>query len=87
MSNKAKILFVYPNERHMSTVPPSIALFSTLLKNEGHMVDLFDTTFYEFDDDIAHEDVDLASEKSLQVRPILDADDDNLHFEKKKRIT
>ena len=83
-NKKLKILFVYPNERSMSTIPPGIALLSQLLKDKGHQTDIFDTTFYEFDDDIAHEDVDLASEKSLQVRPILDADDDNLHFEKKK---
>ena len=56
MSNKAKVLFVYPNERHMSTVPPSIALFSQLLKDKGHDVDLFDTTFYEFDDEIKNSD-------------------------------
>ena len=46
-----KVLFIYPNERHMSTIPPSIALLSQLLKDNGHRVDLFDTTFYEFDDE------------------------------------
>ena len=81
MSNKAKILFVSPNERHMSTVPPSIALFSTLLKNEGHMVDLFDTTFYEFADEIKNSDTDTSKVKRLTARPVLEKDDDELHFE------
>jgi len=84
-NKKLKILFIYPNERSMSTIPPGIALLSQLLKDKGHQTDIFDTTFYEFDDDIAHEDVDLASAKILQVRPILDVDDDNLHFDKKKQ--
>ena len=43
MSKKAKILFVYPNERQMSTVPPAIALLSQLLKQNGHITDIFDT--------------------------------------------
>ena len=55
---KARILFVYPNERHMSTIPPAISLLSQLLKDKGHETDLFDTTFYEFDDDIKLENAD-----------------------------
>lgn len=82
MSNKAKVLFVYPNERHMSTVPPSIALFSQLLKDKGHDVDLFDTTFYEFDDEIKNSDTDSSKVKRLTARPaVLDKDDDDLHFD------
>ena len=53
MKNKIKVLFVYPNERHMSTIPPAVTLLSQLLKNNGHETDLFDTTFYNFDDDIS----------------------------------
>ena len=53
MSRKSRILFVYPNERQMSTIPPAIALLSQLLKQDGHVTDIFDTTFYEFADDIA----------------------------------
>ena len=62
----AKILFVYPNERHMSTIPPAISLLSQLLKDKGHVTDLFDTTFYEFDDDITLENADQNIEKALQ---------------------
>ena len=79
---KAKILFVYPNEREMSTIPPAITLLSQLLKDKGHVTDVFDTTFYKFDDEISIGNVDKASEKSLQTRPVLNVDDDNLHFEK-----
>ena len=84
MNKKSKVLFVYPNERQMSTIPPAICLLSQLLKQNGHTTGIFDTTFYEFDDDIALEDGDKGAEKSLQNRPIADVDDDNLHFKKIK---
>ena len=74
---KARILFVYPNERHMSTIPPSIALLSQLLKDKGHETGLFDTTFYEFDDDIKLENSDKNYAKVLSVRPVKDVDDDD----------
>lgn len=82
--HQSKILFVYPNERHMSTIPPAISLLSQLLKDKGHKTDLFDTTFYEFDDDIKLENADKNIEQALQARPIKDQDDDDLHFERKK---
>ena len=53
MSKKCKVLFVYPNEREMSTIPPAITLLSQLLKDNGHTTDVFDTTFYKFDDEIS----------------------------------
>ena len=46
-----KVLFIYPNQRSESLVPPAIAIFSSLLKKEGHMVDLFDTSDYDLDAD------------------------------------
>ena len=82
MSRKARILFVYPNERQMSTITPAIAILSQLLKLNGHTTDIFDTTFYEFTDDIAIGKPDRARESSLQVRPITNKDDDDLHFAK-----
>ena len=84
-SNQARVLFVYPNERHMSTIPPSIAILSRLLKDHGHSTSLFDTTFYEFDDDIAIDDADGSVERALGVRPITNKDDDDLHFLKSGR--
>ena len=80
---RAKILFIYPNELGMSTVPPAIALLSQLLKDKGHKTDVFDTTFYKFDDEITVGDTNQAIFESKQVRPILDVDDEMLHYEKK----
>ena len=57
-SRDCRILFLYPNERGMSTIPPSITSLSQILKNEGHQTALFDTTFYKFDDEITLEDSD-----------------------------
>ena len=81
----ASILFLYPNERGMSTIPPSIAGLSQILKNENHITSLFDTTFYKFDDELAIEDSDLVTQKVLTNRPVLDIDDDDLHFKKTTR--
>ena len=46
-----KVLFIYPNQRAESLVPPSLAMFSNLLKAEGHQVDLFDSSNYDLDAD------------------------------------
>ena len=70
MDKKARILFVYPNERGMSVIPPAIAILSQLLKQNDHTTDLFDTTFYEFDDDISLGNLDQGLENTLQVRPV-----------------
>jgi anaerobic magnesium-protoporphyrin IX monomethyl ester cyclase len=47
----ANVLFIYPNQRSESLVPPAIAIFSSLLKNKGHNVELFDTSDYDLDAD------------------------------------
>ena len=95
-----KVLFLYPNERGMSTVPPSIATLSQIVKAEGHITALFDTTFYKFDDELTMEDCDQITAKALTNRPanvfqtkksmaamagVLDRDDDDLHFKKTTR--
>jgi anaerobic magnesium-protoporphyrin IX monomethyl ester cyclase len=46
-----RILFIYPNQRSESIVPPCIAIFSRLLKLRGFTVDLFDTSQYDIDAD------------------------------------
>ena len=84
-SEPTRILFLYPNERGMSTVPPSIATLSQILKDEGHITGLFDTTFYKFDDELTIEDSDEITAKALANRPILERDDDDLHFKKTTR--
>jgi len=60
------ILFIYPNFRGMNMLPPSIALFSRILKNNGFNVALFDTTYYMIGEDF---DSDKEKEKNLAVRP------------------
>ena len=52
-----KVLFLYPNTFGMNMLPPAIALFSAILKNEGHQVKVFDTTYYAVDHGIADEDI------------------------------
>ena len=44
-----KVLFLDPNTYGMNIVPPSIALFSAILKKEVHQVQIFDTTYYQID--------------------------------------
>jgi anaerobic magnesium-protoporphyrin IX monomethyl ester cyclase len=40
------VLFIYPNTYGMNMLPPAIALFNAMLKQEGHKVDIFDATYY-----------------------------------------
>jgi radical SAM superfamily enzyme YgiQ (UPF0313 family) len=82
LNRGAKVLFLYPNERGMSTVPAAIAILSQVLKDAGHVTSLFDTTFYKFDDEIAREDADKIFTRSLNYRPIQDIDDEDLYFKK-----
>ena len=42
-----KILMLYPNLHMSALMPQSIGIFTTLLKNEGFKLDLFDCTYYE----------------------------------------
>ena len=65
-----RVLFVYPNARGMNMLPPAIAIFSSLLKQEGHECRVFDTTYW----DIPEEgliDSEKFKEKNLHVRPYL----------------
>lgn len=43
------VLFIYPNTYGMNMLPPAIALFSAILKREGHKVEIFDATYYQTD--------------------------------------
>jgi len=43
------VLFIYPNTYGMNMLPPAIALFSTILKENGHRISLFDATYYNID--------------------------------------
>ena len=61
-----KVLFIYPNTFGMNMLPPAIALFSAILKKEGHQVKVFDTTYYAVDHGI---DSDGSKEQGLNVVP------------------
>jgi radical SAM superfamily enzyme YgiQ (UPF0313 family) len=43
-----KVLFVWPNKDQFGFKPISLSLLSAILKQQGHEVDLFDTTFIDF---------------------------------------
>ena len=64
--SRQRILLLYPNERDMSLVPPVFALFARILKDQGHEVDLFDSTGYDFDGKV---NPDVEREKSLFTKP------------------
>ncbi|MBT5631634.1 MAG: B12-binding domain-containing radical SAM protein [Nitrospina sp.] len=61
-----KVLFIYPNTFGMNMLPPAIALFSALLKEHGHQVDLFDSTYYQTDYGI---DSDGSKAERLNILP------------------
>ena len=60
------VLFIYPNFRSETLVPPGITLLSRILKNHGFKVDLFDTTDYGLD---LARDYDKITASLLGVRP------------------
>ena len=55
----------------MSVIPPAIAILSQLLKKNGHITGLFDTTFYDFDDEIALGNIDQGLGNRLTHRPFV----------------
>ena len=65
-----RVLFVYPNLRGMNMLPPAVGLLSAILKENGHKVKLFDTTYYEnlggFSESV---DSDGTKVERLQARP------------------
>ena len=61
-----KVLFLYPNLFGTNMIPPAIALFSAMLKERGHEVEVFDTTYYKVDYGI---NSDKAMEDTLAVIP------------------
>ncbi|MDO8492710.1 MAG: radical SAM protein [bacterium] len=61
-----KVLFIYPNFRGETLVPPGITLLSRILKNHGFKVDVFDTTDYGLD---LAKDYERLTEETLGVRP------------------
>jgi len=66
-----KVLLIYPNIRGMNMLPPAIALFSAILKQQGHQVSLFDATDYPNPED-SDFDSDKLKEKNLNAQPFDD---------------
>lgn len=66
-----KCLLIYPNVRGMNMLPTAIALFSAILKKEGHTVRLFDSTDYPNPEDNSF-DSDKLKEDNLNARPFDD---------------
>ena len=63
-----RILLVYPNERDMSLVPPVFGLFAALLRREGHIVDFFDSTGYNFEGKFDSGEDNI---RTLEYRPVI----------------
>jgi len=61
-----KVLFVWPNRDQGGFKPMGIALLSAVLKREGHNVELFDTTFFDF----KHASTTEARDKLRIFKPI-----------------
>ena len=57
-----RVLFIYPNERDMSLVPPVFGLFASLLRERGHATTMFDCTGYDFEGKV---DTNIENEKTL----------------------
>jgi anaerobic magnesium-protoporphyrin IX monomethyl ester cyclase len=66
-----KVLLIYPNQRGMNMLPPAIGLLSSILKEDGNTVELFDTTYYEKLDEtgVVEVDSDNIKTEKLMARP------------------
>ncbi len=67
---QAKILFVYPNYESEFRIPLSVSILSACLKQSGHQVEVFDTTFMV---PTYNKDNELMEKKGLVKKTDLDA--------------
>jgi len=65
MSQKFRILFLYPNEPFLNPPPVSIGILAAILRKSGFDVDIFDDTFYQTRSVTS----DGAKVDNLQVKP------------------
>lgn len=65
MSNKFRVLFIYPNQAFLNPAPVAIGILNALLKREGFDTDIFDNTFYQTKGLTS----DKSKEENLQVKP------------------
>lgn len=66
-----KVLFLYPNIHGINMLPSALGLFCGLLKQHGHVVDLFDSTNYEISGE-TDVNSDKEKERLLSARPFDD---------------
>ena len=65
MSKNFRVLFIYPNTEMATLVPINLSVLAPCLKEKGFQVDLFDTTYYNWEDvNFEQKKVDL-----LQLKP------------------
>lgn len=62
--DKARVLLIHANSTLDTLIPPNLSIISAVLKQEGHDVRLFDTTFYRTRDSTG----DDARVRTLQVK-------------------
>ncbi len=65
MSRDFRVLFIYPNTEMATLVPANLSVLAPSLKEKGFQVDLFDTTYYKWEDtNYEQKKVEL-----LQIKP------------------
>ena len=65
MSKEFRVLFIYPNTEMATLVPINLSVLAPCLKEKGFKVDLFDTTYYKWEEiNFEQKKVDL-----LQLKP------------------
>ena len=65
MSKDFRVLFIYPNTEMATLVPINLSILAPSLKEKGFQVDLFDTTYYKWEEiNFEQKKVDL-----LQLKP------------------
>src|SRR5712691_694733 len=70
-----KVLLVYPNYSMVNLLPTNIGILTACLRQNGFIVDLFDTTFYR----TAERTLDEIRIENLQVRKF-SLEDVGVHF-------
>ena len=74
--NKFKVLLLYPNLSMLFSPPLSMAIFTTILKKQGYIVDIFDVTPYVGEGATAMEEKESVSDEMNSLRAKLDDEQD-----------
>lgn len=65
-----RVLYINPNPRTMSLLPPVVSLFHAIFERHGIEMRYFDTTFYDVSDSFTNPD--KVSQGTLSVKPVAD---------------